>query len=102
MTHDRRFFQIWKAALKPLKIIAKCSESSGGSFSVLFLKGAPQVVLDESASDSIDVHVQRSVILLGIPDSKIMRSKQMPFVSLWVGLPGIICQLCKNWLVISA
>jgi hypothetical protein len=70
LADDGDLFQIRKATLKPLKIIAKCAQGSDGSRSVPFHQGAPQVFLDESASDSVDVHLEHSATLDSISDSK--------------------------------
>jgi hypothetical protein len=70
LTHDGQLFELGKAVLKPLKIIAEGAKSTHGPFSVLLEKGAPEVVLDESASDCIDVHVANSAILVRTSNSK--------------------------------
>ena len=70
LARDHQLFQLWESILKPLKIIAECAQSSRGPLFVLLLECAPEVILDKSASDSIEVHVAAlSETLVRIPDS---------------------------------
>jgi hypothetical protein len=71
LVHNREPFEVREAVRKPLKVIAEGPQSSRSPLFVRFLKGAPQVILDKSASDNIDVHRQHSSPLCSIPDSKL-------------------------------
>jgi hypothetical protein len=69
LAQDHYLIKAWKPVLKPLKIIAEGTQCSGGPRSIRFHKRTPEVFLNESASDSIDVHDCAPAIFLGNPDS---------------------------------
>jgi hypothetical protein len=62
LAHDGKLIHVGKPVLKPLKIIAEGAKGSHSSLFIRFQKGAPEVVLDESASYNLDVHESDSAV----------------------------------------